>query len=73
MSDLPEDMAELIKSDKSLGDAPLWDEKSNPLYVVFTHSLTVGSVTTGGFQLRVKVSKRWVDSDAVITHPLAAG
>lgn len=27
MSDLPEDMAELIKSDKSLGDAPLLGRK----------------------------------------------
>ncbi len=66
MAVLPADIAELIASEKSLGDIPVWDEKTDPHYIVFTHALTVGTVATGGFQLRVKVSRRWVDRDALM-------
>ena len=66
MAELPQDIAELVAGEKVLGDAPIWDEASDPRYVVFTHSLTVGEPPTGGFQLRAKVSKRWADRDALL-------
>lgn len=66
MVDLPLDVIALVASEKTLGDRPIWDERTDPKYFVFTHALTVGTVATGGFQLRTKVSKRWVDRDALM-------
>ena len=62
---LPHDIAELVAAEKTLGATPNWDTQSDPKYVVFAYPLAVGDITTGGFQLRVKVSKRWVDRDCI--------
>jgi len=66
MTQLPADIVELIEGDKLLGEAPLWNEKADPEYEFFTAALTVGAVATGGFQLRVKVSKKFVHRDAIM-------
>lgn len=66
MSLLPTDIVELVEAEKSLGARPKWDNQSDPRYAVFTHPLTFGGITIGGFQLRMKVSKRWVDRDAMM-------
>lgn len=66
MGQLPSDIVALIDSEKSLGEAPLWDETSDRRYVLFTAPLTVQAIATGGFQLRVMVSKRWVHRDAMM-------
>lgn len=66
MTTLPDDITELVASEKTLGDSPIWDDKSDRRYIIFTHGLTVGTPATGGFQLRVKVSRRWVDRDALM-------
>lgn len=72
MSNLPDDIVKLIEIDKSLGMSPNWDDQSDPRYTVFTVPLTCGLVTVGGFKLRVKVSKRWVNKDALMQLEFSA-
>jgi hypothetical protein len=64
MSILPADIAELIASEKAFASRPKWDSDNDPRYFVFLAPLTVGEVTVGGFEVRAKVSKQFVDRDA---------
>ncbi len=54
-----------MRAEKSLGGTPNWDADSDPKYIIFSYPLQTGGVTTGGLQLRVKVSKRWTDRDCM--------
>lgn len=65
MVKLPAEIVGLIDAEKSLGAKPNWDDKSDPKYIVFAYPLTIDGMVTGGFQLRFKISKTWVDRDAV--------
>jgi hypothetical protein len=65
MASLPSDIVALIASEKSLGARPSWDD-ADSRYLSFIAPLTVGNVTTGGFELRVLVSKQWADRDALL-------
>ena len=65
MLNVPAEILDLVDAEKILGAKPNWDENSDPKYVVFDFPLTVEGVVTGGFQLRVKVSKTWIDRDAM--------
>jgi hypothetical protein len=60
---LPGDIETLVNAEKLLGRTPNWDVDSNPRYVTFSYPLQTDGVTTGGFQFRVRVSKRWPDRD----------
>jgi len=54
---LPDDIAELVGSEKRLAARPKWDARSDPRYFVFTAPLVVANVMMGGFELRAKVSR----------------
>jgi hypothetical protein len=62
---LPPDIIALIEGEKTLGVTPKWDKTSDPRYLEILTPLAVGEVTTGGFEIRVKISKQFVDRDAV--------
>jgi hypothetical protein len=64
MSVLPLNIPELIDAEKSLPVRPRWDDQSDPRYFTFLAPLSVGEVTIGGFELRAKVSKQFIDRDA---------
>lgn len=61
---VPIEIVGLVSVEKTLGATPNWDDKSDPKYIVFEYPLAVAGVVTGGFQLRMKVSKTWIDKDA---------
>ena len=65
MAKLPPDIVALVESEKTLGVTPEWNETSDPRYFEILVPLTVGAVTIGGFDLRIKVSKQHVARDAV--------
>ena len=65
MGPLPTDIESLVSAEKVLGGTPNWDSDANPKYVYFSYPLEIDGITTGGFQLRVKVSKRWPDRDCM--------
>jgi hypothetical protein len=71
MGQLPQDIEVLMNAEKILGATPNWDSGSDKKYVVFAYPLQIDGVTTGGFQLRVKVSKKWVDRDCMAQIELA--
>lgn len=66
MSDLPSNIAELVDAQKSLPFRPKWDDASDPRRWVFTVPLQVGEVIIGGFELRCRVSKQFIDRDALM-------
>ena len=61
---LPQDIAELMAADKTLGSTPRWDVKSDSRYASLLHPLSVAGMTVGGFDLRVKISKQFIARDA---------
>ena len=63
---LPDDIAELIGSEKRLAARPKWDARSDPRYFVVTAPLTVETVMMGGFELRAKASRQHLDRDALM-------
>jgi len=65
MPSLPQDIAALIEGEKMLGVTPEWDDKSNPRHLEILVPLSVGLVTVGGFELRLKISKQFVARDAL--------
>jgi hypothetical protein len=65
MGQLPTEIESLINAEKILGGTPNWDYDSDSKYVVFSYPLEIEGITTGGFQLRLKVSKRWPDRDCI--------
>jgi hypothetical protein len=65
MAQLPKDIEALVNAEKVLGGTPNWDSESDPKYVVFSYPLTVNGVAIGGFQIRIKISKRWPDRDCM--------
>ena len=65
MSNLPPDIVTLVEADKTLGRSPTWDSKAVPRYFSFVAPLTVGEITTGGFELRMRMSQYWPDRDAM--------
>lgn len=65
MAQLPASIAELVAAPKSLPFRPTWDENSDPYYLTFHIQLISDERAIGGFELRAKVSKRFVDSDAI--------
>lgn len=65
MTALPTDIVTLIESEKILGHRPRWDGDALRRYFRFVVPLTVGNITTGGFELRVYMSKNWPDRDAM--------
>lgn len=64
MSILPPNIDELIEAEKSFATRPRWDDQSDPRYLVFLAPLSIGETIIGGFELRAKVSKQFVDRDA---------
>lgn len=65
MSDLPENISELVEAPKSLLRTPIWDTKSDDRYYVLTAPLVLIGDDTSGFQIRAKTSKRHVNRDAL--------
>jgi len=65
MAQLPESIAELVSVPKSLPFRPTWDENSDPYYLTFHIQLISEARAVGGFELRAKVSKQFVDRDAI--------
>ena len=72
MAGLPKNIGDVIQSDKLLGASPIWDESTDHHYLVFTQPLTILPIGVGGYQLRVKVARHWVDRDAVMQLEYAA-
>lgn len=65
MPQLPHNIVALIEGEKTLGVSPTWDDKSNPRYLEILTPISHGSVTVGGFELRIKISKQFVARDAL--------
>jgi hypothetical protein len=65
MASLPPDIAKWIDSEKTIGITPDWDHKSDPRYLEILIPLSVNEVTIGGFEFRIKLSKRFVDRDCM--------
>ena len=65
MTQLPAFIAELVSAPKNLPFRPTWDERSDPYYLTFHVPLISEHRAIGGFELRAKVSKRFIDSDAI--------
>ena len=63
---LPDNIRELMGSEKRLAFRPKWDSDSDPRYFVLTVPVAVDNVIVGGFELRAKVSKRHLDRDALM-------
>lgn len=63
---LPQNIETLVNSEKRLDLRPEWDAANDPRYFVFTVPLVIGEAIIGGFQLRAKVSKEFVDRDALM-------
>jgi hypothetical protein len=66
MSTLPANISDLMKAEKKLLFRPQWDDVSDPRYVVFTVPLDGSGLSVGRFELRAKVSKQFVDRDALM-------
>lgn len=66
MSILPPNIQELVFAEKAFATRPRWDDQSDPRYFVFLAPLSIGEVTIGGFEVRAKISKRFVDRDALL-------
>lgn len=64
MAVLPSNIDELIDAEKAFSTRPKWDDQSDPRYFVFLAPLTIGEETVGGFEVRAKISKQFVDRDA---------
>jgi hypothetical protein len=64
MSVLPPNIDELIDAEKSFSVRPRWDDQSDPRYFTFLAPLSTGEETIGGFEVRAKVSKEFVNRDA---------
>lgn len=61
---MPPNIIDLIAAEKTFAARPRWDDQSDPRYFVFLAALTVGDVTIGGFEVRAKISKQFVERDA---------
>lgn len=67
MAKLPRNISALVEARKELGRSPSWDELSDGRYAFFTTPLTFAEdMTETGLQVRVKVSRRFIDRDAAI-------
>lgn len=66
MSILPSNIVKLVEAEKEFLVRPRWDDQSDPRYFVFLAPLTIGEIIVGGFELRAKVSKQFVDRDALM-------
>ena len=66
MTALPADISALMRSDKTLGATPKWDEKSDSRYFSILHPLIISGLTVGGLELRLKVSKQHAARDALM-------
>lgn len=72
MTLLPDDIEDLIFAQKQLLHFPAWNADADRRYYVVVTPLTIGEITVGGFELRLKVSKRFVDRDAIAQLEWAA-
>lgn len=66
MSHVPASIAELVAAPKALPFRPTWDAEADPHYLTLLSPLVSDDRAVGGFELRAKVSKRFVDRDAVL-------
>lgn len=66
MSVLPRNIDQLIDAEKAFSVRPRWDDQSDRRYFTFLAPLSIGEETVGGFELRAKVSKQFVDRDALL-------
>lgn len=66
MARIPPEIAALVDRDKTVGSVPDWDDKIDPRYFKLVLPLAVGEVTVGGFELRLHISKQFVDRDAMV-------
>ena len=72
MAVLPRNIVDLMGAEKRLNFRPQWDSDSDPRNFVLTAPLTVDEETVGGFELRARVSKQFVDRDAMLQLEFAA-
>jgi len=72
MAILPNNIVDLIRAEKRLDFRPQWDSSSDPRNFVLTTPLTINEETVGGFELRARVSKQFVNRDAMLQLEFAA-
>ena len=66
MAVLPANIVDLMEAEKRLSFRPQWDADSDPRSFVLTAPLTIAEETVGGFELRARVSKQFIDRDAMM-------